>query len=267
MKSIQRIKEITSGSDVSRKIIERVVRTPFSIKKAEERDDPDVKRQNVSKSQLNKLNKTIADKTKELTLLEDRISIESGEAVKSVGFVVTEAKKKANEIIKNAESTSKRAEELIKKAEQTSRDLSIREQRLVELGADIKSKSLALDGRAARVKSEETLVRGNVVDTETNLKEAQKLLAVMASLLLVAVKRVESLTSIDSSVLNIISQNIEKTDKMYREVKIMESSIRDGIRVSDEKLDVLSKKERLIKDRQGELVRAEKEVKRKINNG
>lgn len=253
--------------DIKREAIRRESKVPELNPKEVAKETKPLIQDVVLISQKIALNKglttAIAKKKKELMDVSDLTKRVGNDVAVEAGRVVEEAKKKATALISQAQSKRNSAKVLFDRAKQKEDELSelggqleILEKKLKIEKDDLESERSALQRRQDVLDDTEVLILGKKKETIDSW-------LVSSAVLLAAVEQLEQAQKLESEVSTKVSQTLAKTDTIIQRTATLVKIQSAKERQLDQKAIELQQQEKLLRDRQRMMSRAEREIKHK----
>lgn len=269
MRSISKIKSAVDKRDNERYIISpsiTVEKAPRTARNLKNSDEVGVTRQTEEQALTGKLaalQKAVGKGNKDLNQIRDEIIQKTEKSINAGGEIIDAAKKRANSIAKDARVDRGKAKVILGKAEKQGQELDEFKKKLDKTKEEIDiiqknvSNTLKDTNKTLKVAKEKDK------KSSKKLNQSQETLNSMLTLLLVVIEEVIPMAENSDALLQTISTNLSKADKMYLQILDMENAVRIEKEINEERSKELDKKEVWLKDRQNMLTRSTKEVQGK----
>lgn len=264
MRSLTQLKESENKQNPRSPIVRSEVKTPLSVKNKAVLDDPLEIGYTSLLAQNETLKKLAKERREEIDQLDKDITKRIAEIDDLTDEKIKKATRYADEIISDANSKKTDVEGMLAQA------------KVLEFNAKAKNKELdglidKIEKRLEVVEASERSIKRNKAEVIVQLNEAKEktvksgdLLNRLTIMFLTALRYTEAIGKISDDFLDTISQNIEKTDKMYQQVIQIQEQNKAKELINIEKADELDIKQNWLLDREKTISRTEKEVKRRI---
>lgn len=262
MRSLSKIKESVDHKTTPQSPLNTsVIVSPAQVRS--EKYDPELAEKKSLIIQNRRIKDILFAKRKEIEKLNDTILKKTSDAITTGDDIIAAAKKRAESIINEAEAVKKKVEASRQKAQQQQKTLDENKRLLEASNSSVDTRTKALDSREAAIRPKEEELAKMHADVAAKVKESNELLHTISLLFLATLKRCEAVSTIDDGLLDILSQNIAKADKMYLEALQVDAQNVANKKLNEARSDELDTKEKWLLDRESSIQRAANEVKRK----
>lgn len=261
MRSISTIKSAVDKRPEDKPIPEKkTLKTPATVRAKQKKDDSTLKLQKQLERKARALQEAIKKKNRNLSEIRDEIIEKTEKAIEAGDEIIDAAKKRADSIISVARSDRDKAKAVRIKAEKQGQELDKFEEKLKKTKeqTDMIQKNVSNNLKT----SKKTLQVAQDKDARSTkkLNQAQESLDSMFTLLFAVIEKVLPIAENNDVLLQTISTNMSKADKMYSQLLNMENAVRIEKEVNKQKAVKLNEKEIWLKDRQQMLIRSTKEL-------
>lgn len=264
MKTISKLKSSVGKKGGSRTpVVKTTLITPSILRDKAKEDNEVAKLQNLLTERNRALEGTIDKKSKKLDRLNAEIVEKVEKAINSGQNIIEESKKRAKGILGDANKTKNESINILKRATSFEKELEQKNKDIEELSQTVHLARIDVSHKIAVIGEKEKEAENNLEITADKLQKIGDALVDIASLRAVASQVVESILSIYTDSADKVSQNQAKTDKIYVEVKKLESLVEADKIYNTKRAKELDKKEIWVKDRTDTLVRSEKEIEKR----
>lgn len=264
MKTISKIKEATEKKGASdAKVVKTTVKTPSNLRDKQKKDDTALRVQTLLRMRAKALERALDKKSKKLDEINEKIIKKVEESINAGEDIIQEAEKRAKGILKNAGKTKTIANKLLSDAKKLEKDLDAKEKDLKKRSEEIDKDRIDTNNKMITANEREAKINSLLDTTQKKLGQIDDLIQNISALHLVAIDMAGSISDIYNEVIDKVSQNQAKTDKIYKEVQKIETRIKADKRFIAKRAKELDKKEIWIKDRIRTLERSAKEINRK----
>lgn len=266
MRSLTQLKESENKNPRS-PIVKSEIKTPLSVKNKEVSTDlGEIKHTSLlEKNEV--LNKLARDKQAEIAKLDKDITKRLEDVEELADGIVKKAKQRADEMMDNAKNKRTMVDGMYEQAKVLQFNAEAKNRELDDLIDKMEVRLGVIESNEESIKRNKKEVLNQLGKAKEDSSKANEYLNKLTLLFLSALKYVESIQGISDEFIDVISQNIEKADRMYLQVTQVAEENKTKENLNIERSKELDIKQNWLLDREKTISRSEREVKRSITNG